>query len=79
MSIVANEQILNEGTRVWVWDPLFLDLKPIVGKVIGFTINFPKYLELTGETQEIQHYVDFGEHQAWVCNHQIVGYLSLVK
>lgn len=79
MNIVSGKQILDEGTRVWVWDPLFLGEKPIAGKIIGFTINFPRYLELTGETHETQYYVDFGDKQSWIASYQITGYLALVK
>lgn len=78
--VATNDYILDEGTRVWVTDPLFLgSLKPVAGKIIGYVVNFPEYLKLTGETQETQYWVDFDHKQSWISSHQIVGFLTLVK
>jgi len=69
----SEETLLKEGSRVWVFDPT-KGPRARSGKILGYSINFPKYMQIFGMQEEIEYYVDFGNSQNWISSCQIKGF-----
>jgi hypothetical protein len=69
---VTNKDVLPEGARVWVFEPMVSE-RPISGVVLGWSLDF-----LPSGEPELHYFVDIDGGQMWVQRYQITGYLHAV-
>lgn len=74
--VAAGKIILENGSRVWVWDPFVFHGRPRAGKVVGCNFNLQK---VAFEQARVEYLVEFEKgKRIWVGSFQIVGWLTLV-